>query len=61
VEFVPRPGASAVTRLPFAPPGKLGQVSLVTSRVSIGLGFVSSDDQGRVTVAFDTSPELTGS
>ena len=37
------------------------QVWLVTTRGSIGLGFVAPDAQGRVGAAFDTPPHLPGS
>ena len=48
-------------KLPPLSASQTYQVWLVTTRGSIGLGFVAPDAQGRVSAAFDTPPHLPGS
>jgi hypothetical protein len=48
-------------KLPPLSTNQTYQVWLVTTRGSIGLGFVVPDAQGRVSAAFDTPPHLPGS
>jgi hypothetical protein len=50
----------AAARVPPPPSGEVQQVWLVTTRGSIGLGFIVPDAQGRVSATFDTPPELPG-
>jgi hypothetical protein len=47
-------------RVPPPASGEVQQVWLVTTRGSIGLGFIAPDAQGRVSATFDTPPELPG-
>lgn len=48
-------------RVPRPASGEVQQVWLVTTRGAIGLGFLAPDARGRVSVTFDTPPELPGS
>jgi hypothetical protein len=48
-------------KLPPLSTNQTYQVWMVTTRGSIGLGFVVPDAQGRVSAAFDTPPHLPGS
>jgi hypothetical protein len=49
------------SKLPPLSSNQIYQVWLVTTRGSIGLGFVVPDAQGRVSAAFDLPPDLPGS
>jgi hypothetical protein len=48
------------SKLPPLSSNQTYQVWMVTTRGSIGLGFVAPDTQGRVSAAFDTPPDLPG-
>jgi anti-sigma-K factor RskA len=61
VLFSPTRGiALTASKLPATSSNDVYQIWLVTSRGSIGLGFVSPDAQGRVAAAFETPPDLAG-
>jgi hypothetical protein len=53
--------ALSASKLPPLSSNQIYQVWLVTTRGSIGLGFVVPDAQGRVSAAFDLPPDLPGS
>jgi Anti-sigma-K factor rskA, C-terminal len=59
--FSPSRGVTVnVTGLPVPAANQVYQVWLVTTGISISLGFVAPDAQGRVDAAFDTPSELPG-
>ena len=61
VFFSPSRGiALTASKLPATSSNDVYQIWLVTTRGSIGLGFVSPDAQGRVGAAFETPPDLSG-